>query len=384
MKKNNVKIGFIGMGPRGRHIVETLKIIPGYSIAALCDKNENLAGIGYDELGNSDVAVYTDYRKMLRESSIEAVGIAVEPENNAGIICDVLEAGKHVFCEVPLAYSIEDCWRIVSAVEKSGLKFMMNEQLMYSAFSCEWKKLVEQGRIGKVLFAEGEYFHGMGENRYWVDADTGERLSLTQAENNPKAIKSRLWAMEHPILYLPTGLSPLLSVLDDRVSKVSCMATRKQSYYHEWYPQSDIEVAIMHTEKDTIIRMVAGFVVPTFEKKTTFSSWYHVTGTHGMLETNRSNSDKMKMWFANSNMDNPADVMWEHTSAPAEARMSRHNGLDYYPLADFLTSILQDKEPGLNVYRAADIAAAAIVAAESAKQGGQLLEVPKFKHIVKA
>ena len=69
------------------------------------------------------------------------------------------------------------------------------------------------------------------------------------------------------ILYCTHSLAPLLHVLDDRVVRVTCMATRRPSYYLEeevgaQVPLPDIQVALMHTAKDTILRMAVGFVSP--------------------------------------------------------------------------------------------------------------------------
>ncbi len=49
------------------------------------------------------------------------------------LFCEVFNSGKHVLCEVPLALTMEGCWKVVTTVEKTGLKFQMAEQVRYSA-----------------------------------------------------------------------------------------------------------------------------------------------------------------------------------------------------------------------------------------------------------
>lgn len=378
MSSRIVKIGIVGLGNRGVNgWIRTCQLVKTCRLTAICDQTEALVKKGMAAVGDSSVAWFTDYDRMLMEADVDAVVTVVEPENNADLICRGLEAGKHVVAEVPLCYTIEDCWRIIDTVEKTGLKFSMAEQVRYSPFILAWKKMVEEGRLGKILFVEGQYLHGMGNDRYWHDVETGERLTLDQAKDNPKARKSRFWEMSHPILYLPHELSPILSVLNDRVTRVTCMATRKPSYHHEWFPHSDLEVALMHTEKDTILRLACSFTIPTAQP----NHWYHFMGTKGRAETNRFNLDRMKLWLPEEYMTDPAEVNWQYSehSAPAEARASGHGGLDFSPLYQFIDCILNDTEPPMNVYQAVETAAPAILAGQSADQGSVCLEVPEFR-----
>jgi len=374
----DIRIGIVGMGHRGRAWINTFKRVKGAKVIALCEKIGPLLEEGLKIADDSKVKGYQDFEKMIKEAGIDAVAIVVEPENNADLVCEALESGKHVICEVPLTYTIKDCWRIVLAVEKSGLKFSMAEQVRYSPYISAWKKMVEEKVLGKILFAEGQYIHGRTAERYWLDTKTGKQLTWEEAKNNPHAKKSRSWYMPHPILYLPHELSPILKVLDDRVKKVVCMGTRKKSYYRENFPISDIEVALMHTEKDTLLRMVAAFNAPTPMPY----HWQHIMGTKGEVETNRSLNDKMKIWLADSFMNTKMDIDWEYTPyqpAPPEAKGTGHGDLDYYPLADFVKSIKEDTSPEMDVYKAADTAAPAILAGVSMDKGSKPLQVPDFR-----
>lgn len=376
-----VKMGIIGAGPRGAGLAMVYRTVPGCRITAVCDRIDRLAASLHAALGDGRITCYTDHRRLLREADIDAVFIAVEPERNAELVIESLQAEKHVMCEVPLAYSLDECLDIVQAVEASGLKFQLAEQMRYQPFVPAWRQMVSDRRLGKVLFAEGEYLHGMTDDRYWLDRDTGERLDYRDAAQHPRAMKSRLWNLTHPILYLPHELSPLLHILDDRVVRVSCMATRRPGYRHDWFPVPDIEVALMHTAGDTLLRLAAGFTVQTVEKGPLGYHWMSLLGTDGMVETNRSRQERMKMWLPNEMMRDPAQVEWEYPPhlASASALESGHGGTDYYPMAAFVRCILDDTAPPVDVYRAVETAAPAIVAARSADEGGACLEVPDFR-----
>ena len=132
-----------------------------------------------------------------------------------------------------------------------------------------------------------------------------------------------------PIHYLPHELSPMLKVLDDRVTQVVAMSTRPQSYAHPQIQTADMQMALMKTEKDAIMRMGASFSQPHPEAN---YHWYHIQGTGGQIEWKRAERDRPRMWLADAHMHVLAEVDWryERTDAPHEARGSGHGDADYY------------------------------------------------------
>jgi len=376
-----VRWGVVGLGHRGQYLATLYhRIIPNSTVVALCDRFEMRAADALKALGDPDVMIYTDYDRMLKEAPIDAVAVIVEPENNADIVCRALESGKHVLCEVPLCYTIKDCWRIITTVEKTGLKFQMAEQTRYGAYVKAWKKMVDDGTLGKILYCEGQYLHGMAPDRYWIDAETGSPVTIEEAKRSKRKLKkSRFWHMKHAIFYLPHELSPLLHILGDRVVRVVGMATRPKSYRYEWLPVSDIEVALMHTKNDTVMRLMTGFVVATLQGS---EHCNRMIGTSGWVEQPRTYSEKGKLWLADRYMADKADITWDYRDAwelPHAAATTGHGGLDYYPGANMVDAILHDAPLEMDVYASADTAAPAILAGISIEKGSIPLDVPDFR-----
>ncbi len=381
-----VRVGIVGLSARGLNWIDSFRRVKRCRIVALCERYEPLLGQAMEFAKDSSITPYTDFDKMLKEASLDAVGVCVAPNDQPELIRRAMAAGKHVACEVPLSYSIADCWKVIQAVEKSGgLKFMMAEQVRYAGWAQAWKKMVGDGTLGKVVFCEGQYFHGMGRDRFYVDSETGRRLTLEEARDNPKAIKSRYWSNRHSIHYLPHELSPMLSILDDRVKKVVAMSTRRESYYYEGIPFSDMEVALMHTEKDSILRLACGFQLPTLKMEITGYHWYHLMGTKGRVETARSNKDTMKMWLPEQHMTDMASVTWDYLpyQVPPEAFGSGHHNADYFPMAEFVRCIREDAPSPMDVYRAAEVTIPALLAGVSIDQGSACIEVPDFRPCAK-
>src|SRR6185312_10745300 len=164
-----------------------------------------------------------------------------------------------------------------------------------------------------------------------------------------------------PIHYLPHELSPLLKVLDDRVSEVVAMGTRSPSYAFPDVAQPDMQVALTKTEKDTVLRMEASFAHP---HPPTNYHWYQLTGTQGRVEWKRAARDRPKLWLAASGLDDLTDADWDTAplDAPDAARESGHGGVDLLPHLAFRDAVWGVKPLEFDVYRAMDTAAPAILA----------------------
>ena len=379
---NKVRFGVVGMW-RGRAWLRTLKLVPRAEVVAICDRFESRRKEGQEITGIGEENAYENLSDMLARDDIDAVAVVVATEVQPDIILEALKAGKHVICEVPLAYSLEDCWRIVLAVEQSGRKFLMAEQQSLTPMAQAWRKMVDEGLLGKPLYGEAQYFHGQPQEKWWRDASTAQALSWEEARGNPNAVKTRYWNICHPIWYTPHSLGPLLQILDDRVVEVTCMATRRQSYYLEEVQNPDVEVALMRTAKDTLLRLATGFNAPNLQH------WYHLMGTKGEVETGRgavgSGQDQASeglLWLAEHHTYARMPVKWEYTTwQPGDPRATStgHGGKDYYPMKEFVDHVLDGTPVTVGVYRAAELAGAAVVAGQSADQGSVPMAVPDFR-----
>ena len=358
-----VKIGIVGLSSRGRHAwLRTCALVPHCRVTAVCDRLQPLVDQAIADVGPDTVAGFTDYDSMLNDADIDAVAVVTEPRSMADLCLRALDAGKHVIVEVPLCYSMDDIWKLVLAVERTGLKFQLAEQVAWSPFVFAWRDMVANGQLGKVLMAEGQYLHGIPASLHYTDATTGERMGPERADDNPNAVRSRFWNLGDPIMYHTHDLSPLMRILDDRIKRVFCFGTRKGGYHFEQMSGSDLQMALMHTEKDTVIRLAAGFNFPTACPR----HWYHLVGTLGDIETARSGASAWSapgaVWRADQYATTKMPMEWSYTEyqpAPEGAAATGHGGLDFYPIEDFVRCIIDDREPFNNVYRAAEVQAPA-------------------------
>jgi len=376
---DEIRVGLVGLGHRGIHWLRIIQRIGGYRITALCDPIVALHVRALGALENREgVRAYARYEDMLADKNVDAVASCVRCREQGAIAAMALEAGKHVNSEVPAAHTLEDCWRIVVAVERTGLVYQLAEQTRFWGFVDAWRELVASGKLGHITFCQGEYIGYYGTRQFFQDPGTGEFCSVEDLPNHPDAKPTWLHRMP-PIHYLPHELSPMLRVLNDRVVEVVAMSTQAPSRSHPEIGQPDMQVALMKTEKDAIVRLATAFTTPVSHPRG--HHWYHIMGTRGTVEWRRSGREYPKMWLADGQMHDMADVDWryERTDAPGQAHGSGHGDADYYVHACFRDAVLGRRPLEFDVYRAMDTAAPAILAAESIARGTVALRVPDFR-----
>ncbi|MSS71181.1 MAG: Gfo/Idh/MocA family oxidoreductase [Candidatus Latescibacteria bacterium] len=376
---DDVRVGLAGLGHRGLHWLRRLRQMEGYRVVAVCDPIAALRERGLAALDRRDgVAAYARYEDLLVDPKVDAIALCVRSLSQGAMAAQALEAGKHVNAEVPAAHTLEDCWRIVVAAERTGRVYQLAEQARYWGFVDAWRDLVAEGRLGRVTFCEGQYIGYYGTRQFFQDPETGHFYDVEELPAHPEARPTCLHVMP-PIHYLPHELSPMLKVLDDRVVEVTAMSTGSPSYSHPEIGQPDIQVALMKTEKDVLLRMATGFTQPVSHARG--HHWYQVMGTRGSVEWKRSGRGFPLMWTADSQMHDVAEMDWryERTDAPQEARGSGHGDADHYVHTAFRDAVLGIKPLAFDVYRAMETAAPAILAADSIAQGTRLMRVPDFR-----
>lgn len=375
---NEIRIGVAGLGGRGRWWTQLLQRVPGYRIVAIHDHIEPLhekalAGIPY----HADVKRFTDYTEFLAFQGMDAVALCVRSPGQGAMAAQALEAGKHVNAEVPAAHSIEDCWRLVLAGERSGKVYQLAEQVRFAGFVEAWKRLVAEGQLGKITYAEGQYLGYYGTRQFFQNPKTGTFHPVDELPSNPDARPTWLHTMP-PIHYVVHDLSPIMKVLDDRPVQVVGMGTRSPSYNHPEIGQPDIQVALVKTQRDTVIRLATGFASPGPHDD---HHWWRFIGTRGRVEWRRRQSEKPVMWLADQQMHELGDIDWrfERTDAPDAARGSGHSDMDYYVHASFRDAVTAGKPVELGVHAAAEIAATGILAADSIDHGSEPRRLPDFR-----
>lgn len=148
LMKRKVNIAVIGTGRMGSvHVANLVQKIPDANLVAICDIRLNVAQKVADEFGIDQVV--QDYHELLDNPEIEAVLIASSTNTHADIINNCAQAGKHIFCEKPLALELESIDKALAAVEKSKVKLQVGFNRRFDKSFRKVRDIVQSGQIGK-------------------------------------------------------------------------------------------------------------------------------------------------------------------------------------------------------------------------------------------
>ena len=136
----------IGLGV-GRHHCEGYAKSSDAKLLAVCDLLEDRLRLAKDRYG---VNVYKDYHELLKREDIDVVSLCTPDFTHVKIGVEVLEAGKHLLLEKPMALKLEDCDRIMRAAEKNDRKLGVGFEMRINPLSRGVKKLIDDGTVGEV------------------------------------------------------------------------------------------------------------------------------------------------------------------------------------------------------------------------------------------
>jgi len=177
---DQINVAIIGTGEHGRTLlgyllkipsldVEMLKLfldltereeatfrLPNFRVAALCDIYEPHLKRALDIVGQP-VPTYDDYRRVLDDKNIHAVIVATPPHTHKQIVLDALQAGKHVWCEPPLALNLEDAKAIAKAATQANTVFQIGLQKRYNPTYSHSVKFMRTGVLGKPSLVHAQW-----------------------------------------------------------------------------------------------------------------------------------------------------------------------------------------------------------------------------------
>jgi predicted dehydrogenase len=156
----DVHLGMIGCGRQGNGLSRLLTKMDDVRIVAACDvhpaKREDYVATmraeyaGAKGAGNVEIAEYDDYRALIDHDGLDAVFIATPDHQHAPICIAALERGLHVYCEKPLAHTVEEGRAMVEATEQSG-KVLQTGSMQRSMHNFqEAVRLVQAGELGEI------------------------------------------------------------------------------------------------------------------------------------------------------------------------------------------------------------------------------------------
>lgn len=363
-----VNVAMVGLG-FGAEFLPIYQAHPNAHVAAICRRNEEELNKVGDALGIEKR--YTEFEDVLADPSVDFVHINSPIDDHAWMSMEALKAGKHVMCTVPMATTIEECDQICNLVAETGLKYMMAETVVYSREYLYIKDLYDRGELGKIQYMKASHPQDMdGWPSYWEEMI--------------------------PMHYATHVVSPILGLIDGKAEYVSCFGSgtvrddiREKSgspfaveSCHIKIADSDVSAQIWRFLYDTARQYRESFDV--YGTKKSFE-WTLVEGDEHVLHTAKKAEHEIPERVSVPDFAHllPAEIQkFTQTIEDADhlsfVQGGGHGGSHPHLVNEFVSALLENRDPLPNAVTSANWTCVGICAHESAMQGGQVVSLPTF------
>ena len=150
-----IKAAIIGLGKMGLSHCSILNAHPDIELVAVCDSSSFLLDV-FNKY--SKQKTYTDYKKMISETSPECIIVATPTKFHYEMVLYALEKGIHVFCEKPFSLSVTDGEKMVKIAEDNGVVNQVGYHNRFIGTFIEMKRLASTGIIGELFHFNGSAY----------------------------------------------------------------------------------------------------------------------------------------------------------------------------------------------------------------------------------
>jgi len=168
---SNLKIGLIGCGSLGLQHAKNIEQMKTAELVSVSSHRLSSAESLSREISSAPKA-YDDHRKMMANNELDAVLVVTPNHTHSEIVNDAAEVGIHIFCEKPMALTLEDCDAMIKATDKAGVYLMIGYLRRFENKYRAMKQWVDEGKIGDVLMGHISllYSRPQGNPNSWVNA----------------------------------------------------------------------------------------------------------------------------------------------------------------------------------------------------------------------
>ena len=411
-----LKIGICGLGNFSRHFVELFKVHPDVDAVYLAEQRRDHLAEKAREYG-----IETTFESLdeLCKSDCDCIVIFTQRWMHGPQAVQALKAGKHVYSAVPMAMSLEEIEELVETVESTGLIYMLGETSYYGPQTIYCRERFANGDFGRFVYGSGQYLHDMAHFYFhYYRPHNGEQW--------------KRYASNVPMHYPTHSTARVLGVTFRRMTAVSCFGFVDDhpdgifdAELSEWNNTFSNETGLFRTSDGGSARInefrrtgagsMAGIIMGTLgayeEQSGRMAVWsslnfdegyrtpdgeidyanakdhvkhevedvsHVLQGDGGVTITEENLGDLPREYIGHKHIG----TTWVHPihRLPKEfiGLPNGHRGSHQFLVVDFIEAIKTNKLPPNHVWQAARYNAPGIVAHESAKREGELLNIPDF------
>jgi predicted dehydrogenase len=403
---STVRVALIGLGDRGRNLLEALLALPGVAVTAIADTkqwrvDEALAIIARagEATPGTVVGGGDRYRHAIERSDVDAVVTATPWEAHVPIMLAAMDAGKYGASEVPAAVTVDECWALVEASERTGTPMMMLENACYRRDTMAIFSAIRAGLIGDLFHSQGAYAHDV---RYVKFDERGADTGALE------------WRGRHSVhrngnLYPTHQLGPAAIAMDvNRGTKMDYLVSMSSPQhgmtdyirerfgtdhpnFSQKFANGDVNVTLIKLENGTTINLLH-----ETQSWRPIDAQRRFQGTKGILEKQTA-EDNGRFFSIDRHWDRGKTAvegewqwhdlapvvdefehpLWKRHGAVAQG-VAGHSGSDYMTLLAFTEAVRHKTDTPLNVYDAASWSVIAPLSEQSVAERSATVEIPDF------
>ena len=385
--KNQITIGYIGVGRRGSGVLrECFSQMKDVRIKTICDLVPEKVALGQQivqEKGGYTPDGTTDYHDLLRDPEIDAVIIMTGWSGRPALAIESMRAGKYTAIEVGCADTLEECFELVRTYEETGVPVMMLENCCYGRREMMLYNMVSQGLFGEIVHCTGGYMHYLNNFGLFKDIGVHYRLPHYIARNRENYPTHELGPLSK-LLHINRG---------NRLVSLSSFASKSRGLrqYAADTLGKDHELANTDFKQGDIVTTVltcAGGETIVLTLDTTLPRAYYsrnigVRGTKGM-----SYEDTRVVFLEGMEekvRDNEPEFFEKydhplHREYESMGTRGGHGGMDWLVCRAFVESVKAGTDTPIDAYDTVVWLAIGPLSEQSIAQGGAPMEIPDFTH----
>lgn len=377
---DKLRLGFIGVGLRGRDHLELALMRKDTEVVAICDIDPNAIAESQkliEKAGKKAAKAYTDgtraYLKLLENKEVDAVIIATPWVWHSEMAIAAMQAKKYVGVEVCGAFSLDECWQLVNTHEATGTHLFFLENVCYRRDIMAVLNMVKQNLFGELIHLECGYQHDLREVKF----NDGKQPYGGGVEFGEKGFSEAKWRTlqsqyRNADLYPTHGIGPVAQMIDinrgNRLLYLTSTASKARGLQDyivnhpkggashpnakiEW-KLGDVVTSVIKTNngETIIVSHDTNLVRP-------YSLGFRVQGTRGIwMDVNKSLhidgvSEKHRWQTAEETLKKYDHPLWKRYENDAQG--AGHGGMDFFLLNAFVECAKRNETPPFDVYDAA-------------------------------
>ena len=388
-----VNVGFIGLGCRGKLLSSIVAEMEEANIVAVCDLYEDRQKQAAEMIGQktgTKPKTCGDYHELLKDNAIDAVIIAASWEAHVPVAIDCMQASKITALEVGGAYTVEDCYALVEAQERTGTPFMFLENCCYGKFELLSTALVRKGMMGEIVHCHGAYGHDLRSEVLGGRVNRHYRLNNYITRNCENYPTHELGPVAR-LLGINRG-NRMVSLVS-----VASKAAGLQEFSHDprnpdpslagqKFAQGDIINTLITCEDGSTISLKLDTTLPRF-----YSREFTVRGTKGccLMDINAVllDDEGLEEFFdpqlSVQKYLNNAEQFSEYLpkiwkDMDKQKTHCGHGGMDYLMLREFFRAVQEGRPMPIDIYDAAAWMVITPLSEQSIARQGAAVEIPDF------